>query len=245
MRQPTRLKRNSTCVLLFSGGRDSTIAAVRLSEEFERLVLVTVTTDHLVALQNVRRRLAELKTHLPPGSQWIHAVINSERLVEAPLSTIEIGFSVKMDNALESCLPCHLSYFQTALIVASWQDARYLAVGYTSYQSHWLEQTPYAITRLRETLDHAGMELLLPSHDLNSKEEAQAFLREYKLSDASLEQKCLKQQFNDTDISPDAARKEIDAWSSALERAFAARFLNGVKISAPVMVLEVSADDVA
>jgi hypothetical protein len=244
MRQALQPKRNATCVLLFSGGRDSTIAALRLSEEFERLVLVTVTTDHLVALQNVKRRLAELRSYLPAQSQWIHAVIDSESIIELPISTIQLGFSHQMDTKLESCLPCHLSYFQTALIVASYQDARHLAVGYTSYQSDWLEQTPYAIARLREILDRSGKELLLPSQDLSSKEQAQALLREYGLTDASLEQKCLKQQFNDKEISPENARKEIDAWAVALERAFASPSLSGVKIFAPTRVLEVNSDDV-
>ncbi len=47
------------------------------------------------------------------------------------------------------------------------------------------------------------------------------------------------------EIPPEAARKEIDAWSSALQRAFEARSLDGVLISAPIGVLEVSAIDVA
>ncbi|HVB80636.1 MAG TPA: hypothetical protein VNE82_11915, partial [Candidatus Binataceae bacterium] len=35
------------CVLMFSGGRDSTLAALRLSKESTSLTLVTVTSDHL------------------------------------------------------------------------------------------------------------------------------------------------------------------------------------------------------
>lgn len=53
------------CVLLFSGGRDSTIAAVRLSRSFERLFLVTITSEHLIGIASVRRRLSELKSRLP------------------------------------------------------------------------------------------------------------------------------------------------------------------------------------
>jgi hypothetical protein len=44
---------SGACVLLFSGGRDSTISAIKLSAFFERLILVTVTSQHLVGMDAV------------------------------------------------------------------------------------------------------------------------------------------------------------------------------------------------
>jgi PP-loop superfamily ATP-utilizing enzyme len=62
------------CILMFSGGRDSTLAAIRLAQEWEKLVLVTVTTEHLVGLGSVIKRLEELKLHLPGNTEWISPV---------------------------------------------------------------------------------------------------------------------------------------------------------------------------
>jgi 7-cyano-7-deazaguanine synthase in queuosine biosynthesis len=102
------------CVLLFSGGRDSTVAAVRLGAEFRRLALVTVSTGHLVGLQQVTRRLIELRTHLPEHTQWVHAVVTPE-------ATTLDGIYV------DSCLPCHHTYFGTAMWVANRVNAKFIA----------------------------------------------------------------------------------------------------------------------
>jgi hypothetical protein len=245
MPDSTPPRRKEACVLLFSGGRDSTIAAVRLSQVFERLVLVTVTTGHLIALHNVRRRLAELKIHLPQHSEWIHAVASSESTMRQYISKIDAPRPVSQGTKeVESCLPCHLAYFRIALSIAVKVDAHFVAAGYTVYQSEWLEQTPYAIAQLKSILKRIGKELLLPSHDLKSKEEAQAFLREHNLTESALEQKCLKQQFNDTAVAPEVASAEIEAWGATLEHSLTSQSLNGLVIHAPMKISEVHADDI-
>jgi hypothetical protein len=66
-------------VLMFSGGRDSTIAAVRLSRVVSELILVTVTSSHLVGIDRVRQRIAELRPILPRGSTWLHVGVPSGR----------------------------------------------------------------------------------------------------------------------------------------------------------------------
>jgi len=62
----------NSCVHMFSGGRDSTLAAVRLANRYEKLVLITVTTANLVGFKRVGQRLVELKHHLPSNTEWLH-----------------------------------------------------------------------------------------------------------------------------------------------------------------------------
>src|SRR5690242_13839333 len=86
----------TSCVLMFSGGRDSSIAAVRLSQQFAKLVLVTVTSDHLVGYDLVRSRLRELRQHLSPDTLCIRVL--------QPVGLAEL-------NSLRpTCLPCHRDY---------------------------------------------------------------------------------------------------------------------------------------
>jgi predicted subunit of tRNA(5-methylaminomethyl-2-thiouridylate) methyltransferase len=59
------------CVLMFSGGRDSSIAAVRLARAGRAPALVTISSDHLLGIGNVKRRLAELAVHLPAPTRWL------------------------------------------------------------------------------------------------------------------------------------------------------------------------------
>lgn len=95
-----------------------------------------------------------------------------------------------------------------------------LAFGYARYQSAWPEQTPYAIERLTDVLASRGINLELPVYDIASKPEAITELAKYHLSTASLEQKCLQQQFNAT-LSPSQLQKEITIWEHALRETLA------------------------
>lgn len=194
------------CILLFSGGRDSSIAAIRLAEQFPRLILMTVTTAHLDGIQAVHKRLMELKQFLPPKAGWVRALAVNENLVS-------IG-------KVESCLPCHRQYLTIAVSLAVREGIRNIAMGYAGYQSEWLEQTPLAIERLRVVLAELGLNLLLPAAGLRSKDEAREILRQHGLSDVALEQKCLKQQFNDDDLTAEQVTAEVDAWARELRMAF-------------------------
>src|SRR5690349_13524159 len=91
------------CALLFSGGRDSSIAAIRLARTYPRLNLVTVSSDHLVGMNHVTVRLAELKRHLHPATLWHQAVYEGEP---------ETG-----SELVRTCLPCHAVYLLAGLTV--------------------------------------------------------------------------------------------------------------------------------
>jgi PP-loop superfamily ATP-utilizing enzyme len=204
------------CVVLFSGGRDSTVAALRLVRKFPNLTLVTVTTEHLIGMERVLQRLRELKTVMPKTVKWVHAIAQ-------PTSLVTIG-----QETIESCLPCHHVYLRTAMDIARKSGAKSIALGYASYQDTWLEQTPYAVEALRSVLAEFDIDLLLPSANLTSKAEAVAVLRASGLSDAALEQKCLQQQFNSKGLSLEDSNAEIDAWRLALRKSFRAGSLTGV-----------------
>jgi hypothetical protein len=201
------------CVLLFSGGRDSTLAAIRLSAVVEKLILLTVTSEHLIGIDVVRKRLVELKRYLPGDTRWINmvqpAAMPSDRLFQAA-----------------TCLPCHRSYTALGIIAATRFNAECLAFGYTRYQSDWLEQTPQSIECLTRVLASHGMNLLLPVSDIATKHDAILELEKYSLSTVALEQKCLQQQFNTT-LKPSEIENEIAAWEKALTEAL--RGLSGLK----------------
>jgi PP-loop superfamily ATP-utilizing enzyme len=63
--QPRQSYGLDACLLMFSGGRDSTLAAVRMTRRGSPLILVTVSSSHLVGIDRVRRRLGELARIIP------------------------------------------------------------------------------------------------------------------------------------------------------------------------------------
>ncbi len=200
---------NSTgrdCVLMFSGGRDSTLAALRLSRQQYRLLLLTVTSEHLSGIHSVIRRLNEFRLKFPTRATWLHVVQPSHLVPE-------------MKTGHRTCLPCHAAYSGLGLRFALDNNMSNIAFGYTGYQSTWIEQTPQAIEILRRSLRAHGVDLLLPVSDLPSKADAIRELRLAGLTPDALEQKCLVQQLNNT-LPSDELTTELHRWSQALEQVF-------------------------
>jgi hypothetical protein len=114
---------------MFSGGRDSTLAALRLHRSATPLSLVTVTSSHLIGLNLVRRRLSELSKVLPETTPWLN--------VRQPVD-------LKTDTSFyeQTCLPCHHAYVVVSGAIAALTGIRSLAFGYAGYQNNWPEQTP-------------------------------------------------------------------------------------------------------
>lgn len=172
---------NSACVLMFSGGRDSTLSAIRLSHAGRNLALVTATSDHLVGMDSVLARLQELKTLLPPDTTWTH--------VTQPTNLF-------MDQKFydRTCLPCQHAYVAIGAKMLKAIGSRSIALGYAAYQGDWPEQTPRATQGLRGLLARFGIDLTLPVYDLRSRADAVTELQRYGLSSSALEQKCLRRR---------------------------------------------------
>ena len=196
------------CVLLFSGGRDSTIAALRLSRTERDLKLVTVTTDHLAGIDRVVRRLVELRPHIRPQTEWFHFSYTQ------PTQT--------GDELVPTCLSCHGIYAVAGVKVAEECGLTRVALGYTAYQSAWAEQTDAGRSALTSALRAVGLSAMFPVADLSSKEAAIVELRENGVTDSALEQQCLRQQLN-RESDQRLLQQEIARWNGTLRAAVADR----------------------
>lgn len=192
-----------SCVVMFSGGRDSTLAAIALHEAGYKLVLVTVSSPHLVGLDRVKLRLHELQRVLPAGTIWMN-VVQPGSVVPMPP-----GFSDR------TCLPCQEAYALTGYKVTRERGLKDLAMGYAGYQSDWPEQTPSATARLAKVLKDRGVRLHLPVYGVRAKIEAIKSLARYGLAQESLEQKCVKQVTNIA-LTGDVLSQQLDLWEALL-----------------------------
>lgn len=201
---PTDAPKDGGTVLMFSGGRDSTLAALRLAASGRAITLVTISSNHLVGVVNVKRRLLELAQHLPGDTVW--------RRIQQPLSEAAFGAAFS-----KTCLPCQHDYALAGAVVARELGVGRLAMGYASYQNDWPEQTQLATTELSSVLAEFGIGLDLPVYDLTSKEAAVAELEENGLSTQSLEQKCIKQVFN-VALSDNDLKIHVAHWANTLRK---------------------------
>lgn len=189
---------------MFSGGRDSTLAAARLSQAGVPLLLVTVSSSHLIGIDRVKRRLSELTKILPAETPWMH--------VQQPTE-------LRTDTSFyeQTCLPCHHAYVVVSGALAKSAGVRRLAFGYAGYQREWPEQTPLAIDSLTRVLKRHGIELELPVQELAGRQEAIQELEVLGLSTDALEQKCLRQVLN-VSLNANLLRQQVKLWEEAIDR---------------------------
>jgi hypothetical protein len=196
-----------TCVVMFSGGRDSTLAAVRLAQNGDKLILVTVTSGGLTGIERVSRRLKELRPLLSDDTCWVH-----------------VRFPEDAERAAneKTCLTCHQAYIVAGAMVADKFDAKHIALGYSGYQASWAEQTPYAICKLNTVLNSNGFELVLPVTNILQKEDAVQELRSNGLNEDPLEQRCVRQIIDPCFVG-DELHRAVDAWVNELVKAMSGR----------------------
>lgn len=190
-------------LLMFSGGRDSTLAAFRLHEAGHPLALVTITAGHLYGLNNVERRLRELAQILPPDTEWL-------QIVQPALRDSQRFFHQ------QTCLPCQSAYVVTGVTVAREKGLQKIAMGYASYQAEWPEQGPQATKILKSTLMRYGFDLMLPVYDVASRADVIEELKIRGVSELALEQKCTRQVTN-VELEDSILSEQLGLWAKAID----------------------------
>lgn len=190
-------------LLMFSGGRDSTLAALRLHEAGYLLKLVTITAEHLFGLNNVERRLREIAPMLPAETEWL-------QIVQPALRGTQHFFH------RQTCLPCQSAYVVTGVNVARQTGIGKIALGYASYQAGWPEQGPQAKRILELTLIRHGFELMLPVYDIVSRAGAMQELKASGVSELALEQKCTR-QVNNVVLEGPVLAQQLELWAKAID----------------------------
>lgn len=218
------------CVLMFSGGRDSTLSALRLARQGIPLTLVTIVSGHLFGLRRVRERVEALKSRIPKNTRWL--IVRQNELLATDTSFYE-----------RTCLPCHHAYVVAAAIVGAKLGTRSLAFGYTMYQSDWPEQTPLAVGTLRRLLGEFGISLVLPVADVASKSEMIYELERQGVSGESLEQKCVRQVMN-VKLDEQKLVQQVGLWEAAIRASLSSLGEIALKVENDVLVGEIEAETI-
>ena len=213
------------CVLMFSGGRDSTLAALRLHKEGHNITLITVKSDHLYGIESVHHRLRELRNILPANTPWL---------------AIEQPSQLRTDTSFYemTCLPCHHAYVVIAAALSLRLKASALSFGYAGYQNTWPEQTPLATSRLRAVLRRHNIDLHLPVYNIDSRQQVIDELGAFGVTADSLEQKCL-QQVHNIELSEDKLTAQIALWEQAIEESINKLHLIEIATNNVIMIRDI------
>lgn len=181
------------CVLLFSGGRDSSLACVELAKKGYDLHLLTFDNGAVMNLDQVNYRYKELERLFPNRVKHNLLLPSYGLFKEIALIKLEEDFSKYNTNLI--CLGCKLAMHVLSLAYCLRNDIHTVADGYTEYQREYMEQMPEAIEETKKLHAEFGVEYLNPVYEIKDVNEVKRSLLAAGLSTRSMEGTCL---FGDT-----------------------------------------------
>lgn len=182
-------KKKKSVVLLFSGGRDSSLACAVLAKKGYKIHLLTFNNGTTTNLSLAERRYKELDKRFPDAIIARKVIPSYGLFKEIALTSIEKDFKKYETNLL--CMGCKLAMHVLSLIYCLENKVSIIADGYTEYQRTWVEQIPQAIQTVRKFHEEYKVKYVNPVYDQNSKDQVKKKLFSFGLSTKSLEGSCL------------------------------------------------------
>jgi len=164
---------------MFSGGYDSTIAAIRLAETYERVHLVTYRSYGITRVRRCERHVDELRRAFG-AERFPHTYLDLHDLHRAILS----GFFADYERYCKGsapgivCMGCKLSMHTRTIAFCLEQGISDVADGALRTQSDHPEMMPEVINTLRAFYAEHGIRYFSPIYDLELDVHAKrAYLR--------------------------------------------------------------------
>jgi len=155
-------------VLMFSGGRDSSIVASSFCKVFPRSQLHLLLIDNgLLSRLDSTKRQVELIRSLYSETDIIFEMKRvSQMMRKVGMQNIEKDFIEKGYSTLLICLTCKLIMNHSAMRYAQELGIRLVLDGYADRQSDYPEQTGEFMAIIRKMYKDAGLIYLSPLYDV-------------------------------------------------------------------------------
>lgn len=171
--------------ILFSGGRDSSLAACLLTARGHEVRLLTGRSGTEAGANLTELRLAELRAAFPQ-SPFDHAYLNTTGMFrEIAIIDIERDFAKYRHNMI--LVGAKIALISEAILHCLAANGSTLADGSTAYQSDFGEQRPLALARLSEFCRRSGIKFLTPVSSYDSELAVRRDLVAFGLTSKSLE----------------------------------------------------------
>jgi hypothetical protein len=177
---------DTTSVVLFSGGRDSSLAACLEANQGQSLKLLTALTGATIETDVVRYRVAEIRQAFPSiDLEWRERQC-AGLFRRVALADIEADFARYHTNLI---LLGHQLTIQTeAIVYCLEQRLTRMVSGFSSYQTPaFMEQTPEAIAISKEFCDGYGISFETPITLYASLDDVKFQLLDFGVTTKSLE----------------------------------------------------------
>lgn len=178
-----------TVALLFSGGRDSSLACGVLAKKGYQIYLLTFNNGITIRQDLADNRYEELFKKFPDAIIKREIIPSYGLFKDLGLKNLEKDIKKYETNLI--CMSCKLSMHVISLIYCLENDIPTIADGYTDYQKKWIEQMPEAIEAVKRFHEEYDIKYINPVYSETSKEQVKDKLMKFGLSTKSLEGTCL------------------------------------------------------
>lgn len=189
------VRKDNDVLLLYSGGKDSTLAAIRLKNAGYNIHFIHFDNGHMMDAD--KPYLTFQKTFANQEGYTFHyqnKAIDISNLFKSYFDYWKEKHGDNLDGGnLDSeirCLSCRMAMYTKAIIYAKNNGFKYIAEGARISQKFMLEQIPM-IERLKNLAKKYGIELLFPVLELVDDEEEKQELIKNGFSSKGWESKCL------------------------------------------------------
>lgn len=184
--------------VLFSGGRDSSLATCLLAKSGNKLHLVTTFNGAVIKGELSNYRYDELKSIFPDNILKRVIIPSFSLFRRIALVDIEEDFSKYKKNLIPvgDAITSHAE----AIVYCLKNNVSIIASGYTRYESNYPEQIPEAINLMHKFLGEYNLKYITPVLDYDSLDKVKYRLFDFGVSTKSLEGTSL---FSDTYSTPE------------------------------------------
>lgn len=190
-------RRQDDAVVLFSGGRDSSLTACLLLNQGKKVHLITCFDGALLNMDIADYRYREIENAFP-ASTILRKILPTYGLFRRiALEDIEADFEKYKKNLI--ILGSQLATLSTAILYCLRNSITIIASGFTKYEATLPEQMAQAIDLFRSFALEFGIAYITPVYEYSSSDEVKYHLFDFGISTKSLEPFSI---FSDTASEP-------------------------------------------
>ncbi len=178
-------KENPQVVVLFTGGRDSSLTASLLANRGKFVHLLTCNNGANINSEISEFRYNELKKNF--DHHIVSRIIIPSHGLFRRISLADIESDFKKFGKNLILLGDQLSIHTQAIIYCIVNEIKELASGFVTYENDFAEQTPIAIQLLKSFVGEYGIEYSTPVYEYKSIDEVKYQLLDFGISTKSLE----------------------------------------------------------
>ena len=162
---------------MFSGGVDSTMAAVLLAEQYDRVHLLTYHNGHGTAhMGKTKKRVKELEKRFG-RDKFVHMLTSTKALMENVVVDDLVETYAEYRSGFIWCMGCKLAMHARSAIYCLENGISEMSDGSSGSTQEMVEQMLVSLSLIRAFYRHYGISFATPVYDI-PREEEQRSLRD-------------------------------------------------------------------